>query len=317
MKIKFVTGRGAPPRAAHSQNLFSGRFGAWGTVQAVHSDHHAVDVYMDTGTFIEYVPVSSKEWVKKNDDYTSGERDLPPEEARVFVMMPTGTLDGCFVLCSGFTTLDQGHRDSFMPEEKEKERFRVTPGNWKETYQYENGSYKIVSPDEETSAELDYSGDDPTLKLTLFEKIKLTITSITSFLLSFFDDEVIVDHKSGDSIKITAYDSDITIKEGEITINAKKTTVNVTGDCSLTATGKVEVTSSVSADVTAPKVSVIAASSADIDSPAVTIKSAATVISGGTLKNDGTAAPTGKGPFCATPVCPFGFPHVGNVATGG
>jgi hypothetical protein len=318
------------------------RYGEWGRVELLHSEDNSVDIFLDIGIYLKRVPVSSREWVVPGEDaekdYNSGERDLPPEHARVFIMMPTGTFNDCFVLCSGFATIEQ--TPPYMEYDREKIKERITPSGWHITDDYVTGSHKAVSPDEKTSLEIDYGTEDepkeenPELHLDIFNEIKADVVADTDVNLSVFDEvsvehkkgesvkiaafgEVGIEHKKGDSIKITTYDTDITIKQGEVTINSKKSTVNVTGDFSLIASGKaniqatgpVDIQSTASAKVTAPTV--------DIDSPAVTIKSAATVITGGTLTSNGTAAPTGTGPFCGVPVCPFGFPHTGNVVAGG
>lgn len=52
------------------------------------------------------------------------------------------------------------------------------------------------------------------------------------------------------------------------------------------------------------------------DSP-VLLESPDVTITGGTLKVDGSVAPTGTGPFCALPACLFtGASHVGNTVSG-
>lgn len=59
-----------------------------------------------------------------------------------------------------------------------------------------------------------------------------------------------------------------------------------------------------------------------LEATAVKIKGETTItgnteIKGGTLKTAGTASPTGSGPFCAIPVCPFtAAPHVGDLVNG-
>jgi hypothetical protein len=323
--------------------LYDRRLGEWGKVEVPHSDDNTVDIYLDSGTHLRRVPVASKEWVISGDDakkgYNSGERDLPPEHARVFVMMPTCTYADCFVMpFSGFSTIDQ--TPPYMKDDREKIKERITPSGWHVTGDYVTGSHKAVSPDEKTSLEIDYGAgkeekEHPELHFKLFEKTTLDIIDEDSAKLSVFDgevriehkkgesvkiaalDEVEVEHKKGDSIKITAYDTDITVKHGEVTIHSKKSTVNIDGDFSLTASGKADIQAAGPVNVQSTASAKVAAPTVDVDSPAVTVKSAATVISGGTLTNNGTVAPTGTGPFCATPVCPFGFLHTGNVAAGG
>jgi hypothetical protein len=336
MKIVVQKTNGKAPIPAHHLNQpspYDKRYGAWGHVadtdddeKVAYSSDNSVDVVLDMGVYLRHIPVASFEWVVNktvsDKDYTTGERDLPPPNARVFVMMPTGTFDDCFVLCSGFSPTEKNDNAPFSDDDTEKIRERVKQGGWHTIYDCLTGTYEIISPDEKTNIKIDYGTEEeekehPELHLKLFEKTTLDVIDEDSANLSVFDGEVKIEHKKGDNAKITVFDTDITIKKGEVTINSKKSTVNIDGDFSLTTSGKadiqavgpVNVQSTVSAKVAAPLV--------DVDSPAVTVKSAATVITGGTLTNNGVAAPTGVGPFCAVPMCPFGFQHTGNVAAGG
>jgi phage gp45-like len=256
------------------------RYGCWGVVQSVNSKSISVDVYLDSGVFIAGVPVSSKEWVKETDDYVTGERNLPPEGSRVFIMMPSGTMDSAFVLCSGFSIYETPHVDAFMAkddsdkEKKDPVRQRVLPGNWKTEYNHDNGTVKAVSPDEKTSILLDYEPSDPELHLSLFEKTK-------------------IDAVSGKDMKITCFDTVVTIKDGEITINVPKSAVKVDGDATIEVSGN--------ASLKATKTTV----NGNVE------------VTGGKFTMKGTVPPTGSGPLCAIPVCPFsGAPHSGSQAEG-
>ncbi len=82
-------------------------------------------------------------------------------------------------------------------------------------------------------------------------------------------------------------DTDITIDGGnKITIN-NDSNVKISGNCNIEASGN------------------------------CTIKSPSVKITGGQLTVNGTAAPTGSGPFCGIPACLFtGAPHVGNMVSG-
>ncbi|GMO51836.1 MAG: hypothetical protein Pg6C_16850 [Treponemataceae bacterium] len=202
---------------------FTQRYGAWGRVDKVYSNNHTADVYLDTGVFLKQVPVASKEWVMSGDDYTTGQRDLPLENARVFVFMPYGIYDGCFVLCSGFVVTDKAQKGAFMEDEKEKSRKRVYPGNWKEEYDCASGTHEIISPDGKTSLKIDYgteqeAKDPPELHLKLFDNIKADVVSDESITLSAFDDEVKIEHTKGDNAKVTLFDSELTVKNGEVSI---------------------------------------------------------------------------------------------------
>lgn len=85
--------------------------GCWAYVTAIHSDSLTVDVENYNGFKFYYVPVASMEWVNK--DGGSGERNLPPVGSRVFILMPTGTIQGGFVLCSGFSFNSVKEKEDF------------------------------------------------------------------------------------------------------------------------------------------------------------------------------------------------------------
>jgi hypothetical protein len=233
----------APQRmAAPHDPPFNQRYGAWGRADKVYSNNHTADVYLDTGVFLKRVPVASKEWVMPGDDYTTGERDLPPENARVFVFMPYGNYGGCFVLCSGFAPTDKAQQEAFMEDEKEKSRKRVYPGNWKEEYDCASGTCEIISPDEKTSLKIDYgtggeAKDPPELRLKLFDNIKADVVSDDSLAFSAFDEvhightkgerlavsvfeELELEHSKGDSVTIKAFDATLEIKPGQVAIKA-------------------------------------------------------------------------------------------------
>jgi hypothetical protein len=282
--------------------------------QEAHSNDHSVDVLTDAGVSLFHVPVASGEWVKNEGAYTSGKRDLPPEGSRVFVMMPTGNFDGCFVLCSGFVVIDQAQKEAFMGEGKEKIRKRVFPGNWKEEYDCATGTHSIVSPDNKTSLIIDYgtadeAKDAPELHLTLFETIKADVVADDGATISAFDDEVKIEHKKGDSAKVTIFDTELTIKKGEVSLKPKATTIEIDGDATIKTSGETAIEASGDVSVKGNNVSVEAAANA-------TIKGVDVSITGGKLTVNGTSAPA-TGPFCGIPNCLFtGAPHGGSMVMG-
>lgn len=212
-------------KVRHTSPPSAARYGAWGRVEAVHSEDHSVDIIFDTGLFRKNIPVASREWVMSGDDYATGARDLPPADARVFVFMPYGGYDGCFVLCSGFAVTDKEQEEAFLSGGQEKIRKRVAPGNWKEEYHYATGTYEAVSPDGKTGVKIDYgteqeSKDRPELHLKLFDKIKADVVSDNGITLSAFDDEVKIEHTKGDSAKVTVFDSVFIVKNGKVIIDS-------------------------------------------------------------------------------------------------
>ena len=311
------------------------RFGEWGKVEALHSDDNTVDIYLDSGTHLKRVPVASKEWVISGEDaekdYNSGERNLPPEHARVFVMMPTCTYADCFVMpFSGFSTIDQ--TAPYMEDDKEKIKERITPSGWHVTDDCVTGSRKAVSPDEKTGIEIDYGTgeepkeDAPELHLSLFDEIKADVAADDNVTLSFFDEvhightkgdraavsifeEIELEHVKGDSCTLKIFDTELEIKQGGVSIKPKKTTIEVDGDAEIKTSGKTTIEATGDTTVKGANVNVEAAASASV-------KAANVQITGGNLQVNGSAAP-GTGPFCAVPACLFtGAPHTGNMVSG-
>jgi hypothetical protein len=301
------------------------RYGAWGHVADVDDDQktaysgdNSVDVVLDMGVYLRHVPVSSREWVVNKNisgkDYTTGERDLPPPHSRVFIMMPTGTFDDCFVLCSGFAPVEKNDNAPFASDGTEKINERIRQGGWHTIYNCVTGTYESISPDGKTSVKIDYGTEEeakekPELHVKLFEKTTLDIIDEDSANLSVFDGEVKIEHKKGDNAKIAVFDTEIVIKEGDVSVKPKKTTIEVDGDAKISTTGKTEIEASGEATVKGQNVNVEAAAKA-------TVKAAQVQITGGQLQVNGTATPS-TGPFCGLPNCLFtGAPHGGNTVNG-
>jgi hypothetical protein len=289
-----------------------------GDEKSAYSGDNSVDVILDMGIYLRHTPVASYEWVVNKSvsgkDYTTGERDLPPPNARVFVMMPTGTFDDCFVLCSGFSPIEKNDNAPFSDDDTEKMRERIKQGGWHTLYDCATGTHEIISPDRKSSMKIDYgTGEEekehPELHLKLFEKTTLDVIDEDSANLSVFDGEISVEHKKGDNAKITVFDTELVIKQGEVSIKPKKTTIEVDGDAEIRTSGKTTIEASGDTTVKGKNVNVEATSSA-------TVKAAQVRITGGTLQVNGSSAP-GSGPFCGLPACLFtGAPHTGNMVSG-
>ena len=98
------------------------------------------------------------------------------------------------------------------------------------------------------------------------------------------------------NITITGANISITVEDGECNVKADKCNIEA-DNVNLKGVTKVE--------------------GDTVDVKGVTTIDGNTTIKGGTLQANGTAAPTGSGPFCGIPVCPFtGAPHVGNIVQG-
>jgi hypothetical protein len=207
--------QGNPGRRFDKSHLGK-RFGAWGRVEAINSEDNTADVFLDDGSFLNNVPVVSKEWVIWSDDaekeFNSGERDLPPVQARVFVFMPTFTFADCFIApFSGFDNTDKNISEPFLKEEKENIKERITPSGWHITDDYYTGSHKAVSPDKETSIEIDYGCEEepkeenPEFHLELFEELNIGLIKDKSYEARLFD-ELAIEHKKGESYKARLFD---------------------------------------------------------------------------------------------------------------
>ena len=126
--------------------------GFWGYVTEVHSDTLTVNVIGDNGFKYYYIPVVSNTWV--NSDLKSGSRYLPPVNSRVFVLMPTKTIQGAFVLCSGFGMYETEEKADFNAEnnnddikEKNESVRTKTISGWEEKIDNKTGNYDLVSSD--------------------------------------------------------------------------------------------------------------------------------------------------------------------------
>ena len=133
-------------------NFLSGRIGFWALVTDVNSINNTVTVVSDTGFKIPNIPVMSNEWVTIDDskNYIPSTRNLPPKNSRIFVLTPTYTATGAFVLCSGFSRGDENIRELWAADENELEdknncRETKTQGGWDITEEYANGNFKAVS----------------------------------------------------------------------------------------------------------------------------------------------------------------------------
>lgn len=120
---------------------------------------------------------------------------------------------------------------------------------------------------------------------------------------------IVLDENGASSISL-GDSSEVTIeKDSGITIKGKST-ITIEGDNSVEIKGKSDV--KITGDYN------IEANNSNLESKVKSVIKAPQVqITGGILKVNGVAAPSGSGPFCGIPVCPLtGAPHVGNQVTG-
>ena len=190
----------ALPNSSYLEN----RIGFWGTVIEANAENNTVTVKADTQQVYVGIPVYSREWVSNNDNYVTGSRNLPPIESRVFVLMPTGTITGSFVLCSGYSRGDTADHVLF---EKDKENISANKsvGGWLTEENYEEGSINIVN-DKET--------------------IQLTIDKDDKISLKANDISLIIDK---DTINLSIK-GDINLEtENNLIMKAKKVQINPSG----------------------------------------------------------------------------------------
>lgn len=152
--VKQVHRANAIPQRLPEGNFLDNRIGFWALVVEQNSRNNTVTVLSDTGFRIPNIQVASGEWVTvdENKNYIPSQRNLPPVNSRVFVLTPTYSAAGAFVLCSGFSRGDENIRTLWAQSESELEeknttRETKTQGGWDITENYKNGNSAWVSND--------------------------------------------------------------------------------------------------------------------------------------------------------------------------
>ena len=205
--------------------------GCWAYVTAVHSDSLTVDVENYNGFKFYYVPVASMEWVNK--DGGRGERNLPPVGSRVFILMPTGTVQGGFVLCSGFSFNSVKEKEDFKAiNDDDIEKFnnskkRISNSGWTLEENLENGN--IILSNKEQSIALQIINADDSENDTKKQ-----------VLLNAFDTSVFIDAENGISITDKNSNSINTTSSG-IEIKDKNNNKIVSSSTSVTINEALEV----------------------------------------------------------------------------
>ncbi len=143
--------------------------------------------------------------------------------------------------------------------------------------------------------------------------------------MSIFD-EVKLEHVKGDTCVLKVFDTEIAIKNGEVSIKPKKTTIEVDGDAVLETSGNTTIQTTgkatnvnVKAMEEGANVNVEAKGNVIVKGANVNIEATtAAEVKAKQLTVKGTAAPVSTGgPFCGIPNCLFtGASHCGNVVTG-
>lgn len=144
----------ADSKPLQNVNYLAERIGFWAVVKEVDSRTNSVTVVSDSGYVYPGIPVLRREWVTvdNNKSYITGERNLPPVKSWVFVLTPTKSISGAFVLCSGYTKGDENTRNLWAKNENELEdknsyREKKTQGGWNVQEEYQNGNFSAVNND--------------------------------------------------------------------------------------------------------------------------------------------------------------------------
>lgn len=145
----------APQRTPfRASTPFDHRNGFFGAVTEVHPKTNTVHVVTDTGIELMNVEVASQQWVTYKKDgkpQLTGERNLPPVGTYVYCVMPNGTYDDCFVLCSMFSTASI-HKD-YMADDEDTANTRLCQenGGWLKITDIRTGTKVIKNkPENET-----------------------------------------------------------------------------------------------------------------------------------------------------------------------
>ncbi len=126
--------------------------GVWGKVTKQNSEDVTVDVRMRNGIELRHIKVRSLEWSGYNSNRAFGERDIPPLDAKVFIMLPDGpdNLDTGFVFCSVIDTVwevGEKAKEELAVSGEEREKLKITEDGWKTTRDKDTGNIIIESPE--------------------------------------------------------------------------------------------------------------------------------------------------------------------------
>lgn len=210
---KVVHKENVPLKRLDNSNFMDGRIGFWAIVKEQNSLNNTVTVVSDTGFEYENIPVFSNEWVtvdeKKN--YIPSSRNLPPKCSRVFVLTPTFTATGAFVLCSGFSRGDENIRTLWAKNENElneknNSRETITQGGWHKKEEYSNGNYSVESNDGNIKLNVNTTEDS--------QKSQPKEVSITAWnnKIVINADGIEITDKTGNKIKTTSSNIEVYAK---------------------------------------------------------------------------------------------------------
>lgn len=219
-------------RAPHlpEGNYLDHRIGFWAIVKEVNSENNTVTVISDTGYEYPNIQVKSDEWVTldNNKDYVPSQRNLPPKDSRVFVLTPTYTAVGAFVLCSGFSRGDENIRALWAKNQSEINdknncRETKTQGGWDITEEYVNGNYKAISNDGKITISV-----NPVANTDKSQKKEVSLNAWDN-VITVNADGITVTDKSGNKIESTANGLKLTDKNKNV-INMTSSNIQIIAD---------------------------------------------------------------------------------------
>lgn len=208
-------------------SYMDGRIGFWGNVEDVDSNKMRASVRSDTGVLYVGIPFTSREWVSVTDNFVTGERYLPQKGARVFVLMPTETITGAFILCSGYAAGDSDTKKIFSDKnniEKNNNIYeRITQSGWKFKEFYKTGNIEFISPDNVLSLEINVSDDSEE------SKEKGTEIVISGNTIELTDNGLILTDKNNNIIEMKSSGITITDVNNNV-IDMSSTSVKINGN---------------------------------------------------------------------------------------
>ena len=202
-----------------NKNALDERIGFWADVTEVNSEANTCNILSDTGFPFRNIPVATKEWITPKSvatetytdrNYTTAERNLPPVGSRVFVLTPTKTIAGAFILCSGYTYGDKETHTLFEAN-KEGIRETKTQGGWTKQEFYKNGNVYLESNDSNIKLEINVADD--------------------------------TDNSKEKKLTLSAWNTEITITEEGLSVTLPEDlTINISGDANINVDGNTTLT---------------------------------------------------------------------------
>lgn len=213
-----------------NNNYLEDRIGFWALVKEVNSINNTVTVISDTGYEYPNILVKSDEWVTidKNKNYIPSQRNLPPKNSRVFVLTPTKSAVGAFVLCSGFSRGDENIRTLWAKNknqlnDKNNSREKITQGGWNISEEYANGNFKAESNDKNITIEANTTTDSEK------SQVKQVCIKAWNNIITIDENGIVTTDKNNNKIETTSGGVKVTDKNKNV-INTTATNIQIIAD---------------------------------------------------------------------------------------